>query len=71
MSWAFSTRGEIRKAQRILVGNQTGRDHLGDLRVNWKVMLKQTMKKQGMRMWAGQLAWERVQWRVHVNVLVP
>jgi hypothetical protein len=27
------------------------RDHLGDVRKNWRIILKQFLKKQGVRLW--------------------
>jgi hypothetical protein len=44
---------------KILVGNQTGRDHLKDLGADVKI-IKQVLKRNRMRMWTGFI-WLRIE----------
>jgi hypothetical protein len=44
--------GQIRKAHKILIENQKGRAHLGDLGANGKIILKYILK-YSLRVWTG------------------
>jgi hypothetical protein len=41
----------MRTIYKILMENIKGRDHLGDIGVDWKIILKWILKKQRLRMW--------------------
>jgi hypothetical protein len=42
-----------------LVGNLKGRGHLGDLDVDRRILLKQILKKWGVKLWA-EFIWLRI-----------
>jgi hypothetical protein len=46
-----------------------GRDHLKDLKLEGKVILKWLLMQQNLRMWI-ELVQERVQWRDFVNTVM-
>jgi hypothetical protein len=56
--------GEVGNYYKILAGNQKGRDHLGDLSVDGRIMLKLMLKEI---LWMG-VNWN--QWLVLVNTVV-
>jgi hypothetical protein len=43
----------MRNAYKMLVPNLKGRDHLGDLGIGGRIILKWTLRKQGVRVWTG------------------
>jgi hypothetical protein len=52
MGEIYNTQGKMRQAHKILSENLKGRDHLGDLSVNWRILLKWILEKLG---WECQL----------------
>jgi hypothetical protein len=72
MGMACSTNGEERNAYRILVGNPEGKRPLGRPRCRWVDNIKMDLREIG---WDGMdwidLAQDRAQWRVLVNLRVP
>jgi hypothetical protein len=45
--------GKIRNSYNILVGKPQGRDHLEDLAIEDRIVLKLTLEKYGMKRWTG------------------
>jgi hypothetical protein len=50
---------KVRNEYRILVGNMEGTDHLEDLGIDGKTILKWSSKEEGVRVWSG-LIWLRI-----------
>jgi hypothetical protein len=44
MAGACGTHGRSKKCVKILLGNEEGRDHLGYLKVDARIILKSTLK---------------------------
>jgi hypothetical protein len=53
MGRAGSTRGRDKKCIQTFVGNLNGRDHLGDLGVDGKIVFMSSLKKWYMRLCTG------------------
>jgi hypothetical protein len=58
--------GEKRRIQCFDGGNLTERDHLRDLYVNEKIILRWIFRKWDVGVWIGS-SWLRVWWRALVN----
>jgi hypothetical protein len=55
--------GYIRSTQNIYCKNLDGGDHVEDLGVDWRIIIKYTFKKYSVKVWTGQ---DKVQWQSYV-----
>jgi hypothetical protein len=61
--------GDKRGKYRVLVGRHEGRNHLKDLAVDGRIILKWISKKWDGKAWTG-LPWRRDRWRALVNAVM-
>jgi hypothetical protein len=49
------THGKIGDAYNALMGNMKERDHLGDIRVDGRIILEWIFSRQDIRVWSGYI----------------
>jgi hypothetical protein len=70
MGRACSAYGEGRGVYRILVAKPVGKNHWGDLGVDWRIILKWIFRTWAVKVWTG-LRWIRIdRWRTMVNAVM-
>jgi hypothetical protein len=50
---------ELKNSYSILIGNLKGKDHLKDITVDGRIIVKRILRKQDVRVWAG-IIWPRI-----------
>jgi hypothetical protein len=63
--------GKISHVYKILIGKLNGREHFGDLNVEWRMMLKMDLKKTGCdTVDCIHVPQDRGQWWASVNMVI-